>query len=357
MRVVQSFTLRYISQYQMGVLGLYDCSDMREERPPDVADPSGPAISAVRMLLEHGANPNVRNNNGQTPLHEALDAEAPFPLWNVMRLLLIHGPDLTALGIEMEDHRIISHKWSRRECMGRGPLDPPLLEGHLKPKQLLLDHCASVHTQNIESQAPVHGTFANPEPDFTLMVSLPGRGTDACTEQRPVNWAVPCMETPTQYSLATGQSHCYWETMQQRMHKITTSGVCYSPHRATETKVLLEHGANVRFRHKGKRPYTLPRTMDPNSEVTISTSRILMGHGADVNAQDDDREDMDVLGLLLEYGAAVHLQHNEGETSFVPAGGEQGSAESLLGHWRNGRTMLSLTHEMSTALTCHGQKM
>ena len=48
-------------------------------------------LEVVEFLLEHGANPNVRNNYGYTPLHFAVDG----CFVDVVRVLLEHGADPT----------------------------------------------------------------------------------------------------------------------------------------------------------------------------------------------------------------------------------------------------------------------
>ncbi|KAI9454075.1 hypothetical protein F5148DRAFT_447353 [Russula earlei] len=97
---------------------LYDCSDMREERPPDVADPSGPAISYKGWIttsqLYHISQQSIGvlvpcgccSNRVRIPMCGTTTARhrctrhwmrrTPFPLWNCMRLLLIHGADVSA---------------------------------------------------------------------------------------------------------------------------------------------------------------------------------------------------------------------------------------------------------------------
>jgi ankyrin repeat protein len=48
---------------------------------------------AVRWLLEHGANPNVKSEEGRTPLHLAAERNTGT---KVIKLLIDHGADLNA---------------------------------------------------------------------------------------------------------------------------------------------------------------------------------------------------------------------------------------------------------------------
>ena len=50
----------------------------------------GGYVDVVELLLKNGADPNVKNSNGITPLHEAAkDKSAP----NVIKTLIAHGAD------------------------------------------------------------------------------------------------------------------------------------------------------------------------------------------------------------------------------------------------------------------------
>jgi len=56
-------------------------------------------FEAIQLLLEHGANINVRNEKGQTPIHKTLlemndDFEDRF--FDSIRFLLEHGADVDA---------------------------------------------------------------------------------------------------------------------------------------------------------------------------------------------------------------------------------------------------------------------
>jgi ankyrin repeat protein len=59
-------------------------------------------LNVVKLLLEHGADPNIQDNDGETPLHSAVKGCHV----DVVRVLLDHGADLTI-----------------RDKKGRTPLD------------------------------------------------------------------------------------------------------------------------------------------------------------------------------------------------------------------------------------------
>ena len=59
-------------------------------RPLHIAAQNG-YLEIVELLLEHGANPNVQDNDGRTPLHYAVENCHV----DVARVLLDHGADPT----------------------------------------------------------------------------------------------------------------------------------------------------------------------------------------------------------------------------------------------------------------------
>ena len=73
-----------------------------------------PDALAARTLLEAGADPNVRQQGGYTPLLSAAHADDP----ELARLLLEHGADRTAAADDGRDPLAMA-----------GPLVRPLLEG------------------------------------------------------------------------------------------------------------------------------------------------------------------------------------------------------------------------------------
>ena len=69
-----------------------------DTQPPlCLAVANGRKVSIVRMLLEHGADPNLRDAKGYTPLHYAVRIEMRKAVVVVVDLLLLHGADLFAL--------------------------------------------------------------------------------------------------------------------------------------------------------------------------------------------------------------------------------------------------------------------
>jgi ankyrin repeat protein len=119
-----------------------DAQDCYSSTPLHLASYEG-SIKAMKILPGYGANVHVRNNDGQTPLHEALGRKMGYfrtalqPL--LVQLLLEHGADVNALD---------NHYWT--------PLHLASYHKLLDVARLLLAHGAAVNMQNIQGQTSLH---------------------------------------------------------------------------------------------------------------------------------------------------------------------------------------------------------
>ena len=113
------------------------------------------AERAVGVLLEHGANINLRNGQGQTALHRA---SSRYGI-DTMRLLLKHGPDVNAL-----------------DNSGSTPLHVANSE---KAVRLLLEHGANSNLQNGQGQTALHKASLRGYPDILHLMLNHGAEVDA----------------------------------------------------------------------------------------------------------------------------------------------------------------------------------
>jgi ankyrin repeat protein len=149
--------------------GGYCCSG---ETPLHVASRRG-HVEIVKLLLEHGADPNIRDMYGETPLHDA----AYWGHADVVKLLLEHGADLSAknkygetplfLAIHSEYGTEVAklllergadpNVRSKRMLYGRRtPLHYAVLGGDVELARLLLEKGANPNAKDEYGETPLH---------------------------------------------------------------------------------------------------------------------------------------------------------------------------------------------------------
>jgi ankyrin repeat protein len=116
-------------------------------------------LEAVQLLLEHGANFNMRNEKGQTPLHKTLiEMKDGFEdrYFDSIRFLLDHGADVDA-----PDNDKLT------------PLHVASQYGSVRATRLLLEHGASVHLQNHDGKTASEIASAEGHEEITRLLSEP----------------------------------------------------------------------------------------------------------------------------------------------------------------------------------------
>jgi len=114
-------------------------------------------VKVAQLLLEHGANINARNEEGHTPLHQALvrlDDGCGAHFFNTIQLLLEHGADVDALDDAQST-----------------PLHVASVYGSAKATRLLLDHGANVHLKNNEGHTPSQVALAKGYEEIMWLLS------------------------------------------------------------------------------------------------------------------------------------------------------------------------------------------
>jgi ankyrin repeat protein len=311
--------------------------------------------TAAQLLLNHHASVQVRNKNGQTPLHLA----SRWGLSDVVALLLQLGADVDAQDDDMMTPLLCSFG----------------SEGFISvaAAQLLLDHGASVHVRNKNGQTPLHlaskrnfsniitsllklGAYVDARDNYNmtpLLEALQGWGGDSAAQlllEHGASVRVRDNSNQTPLHFASGRrfsdvlallAKVGVEVDAQDDNNMTPLLFASLSGSVEAAEALLNHGADVHARNKnGQTPLHLASQHGRSSLVAL-----LLKFGADVDARDNDRmtplhfayssqqmfienddddddeleadeegEDLKVIKLLLEHGANVHSQNDSGKT-------------------------------------------
>ena len=92
-------------------------------------------MEEIRALIEYGADVNIQDNNGQTPLYHACDKNNA----DLATLLLNHGAN-----VDIKDH------------FGRTPLHRTCYDNNLRITAFLIEHGADVNIQNVRGGTPLY---------------------------------------------------------------------------------------------------------------------------------------------------------------------------------------------------------
>ena len=277
-------------------------------------------VEIAELLLEHGANIDVRETMGKTILLKVLSRRQPLPnLINIVKFLLQHGADVNAkddtstllsplhlaeYGGELAVARmLVKHKAkvNSQDTYGKTPLH--VLSGRqmysednvVEHARLLLEHGAEVNSRDNQNQTPL--LLAAAWPCFKFIHLLFEHGADAKARNNDG-------ETP--------------------LHVMLQCPMCDEDNIVNHARLLLENGAEVNTRDNGNQTPLLLAI----GQNWFKLARILLDHGADANAENnhgmtllhllsksqinDEDKVLDTMRLLLEHGAVVNRRdvHN-----------------------------------------------
>jgi ankyrin repeat protein len=139
-------------------------ADDSDVSPLQVAFESWEAYAIVKLLLESGADPDVRCHGGRTLLNYAVF----HGKLRVVAMLLHHGADPNLSGDF--PRRICSG--SKQDGMEDLVLHIAIAKGRIDMTKLLIEHGADVNIRNHKLEAPIHLVFTHHHHDSSIMVPL-----------------------------------------------------------------------------------------------------------------------------------------------------------------------------------------
>ena len=250
-------------------------------RFPLLASLSEDHVEIAELLLEHGADVDVRETTGGTILLKVL-SRPQRNLVNIVKLLLKHGADVNA-----------------RDDTLRSSLHLAEYKGELEVAQILLKHKADVNSQDNDGKTPLHILSEHRE----------------YKEDDVVNHARLLLEHGTEVNIRDKDN--------QTPLLLATEWAWFKLMR-----MLLEHGADANAENKkGKTPLHVlseHQMYGVNEEVVVHHVRLLLEHGAEVNRRDKnnqtpfllamERDWFKVAQILLKRGSGVDVENNDGKT-------------------------------------------
>lgn len=246
-----------------------ECLNTKNETPLHLAVRNYKS-KLIKKLLAGGANPNIENFDGETPLHYGVKSWISF---NGINLLLSHGANINA-----------------KDKNGQTPLHAAAERGRPEIANLLLANGAII-SKNNKGELPLHNAY-----DSKTALLLLAHGAN-------VNEKSNRDLTPLHNAVVH--------------HRYKDSGLI---------KTLLDNGANPNSKNYcGETPLHIAAFKND-----VDTIRALILHGADINATSNEQNtplhyaliwafDEESIKILLDYGADLYAKNEDGKTPLMIA--------------------------------------
>ncbi|KAK8142161.1 hypothetical protein G3M48_009262, partial [Beauveria asiatica] len=288
----------------------------------------------LQILLEHGANIEVRNVEGETPLLRAVELGRK----NTIRVLLDFNADVEAIGamqlsplmtaatLRSESRiRLLLEKNAKinaKNCIGYTALTMAVsqaIAGHGRnPVKLLLDRGADTEVTTLWEMTPLHTASLEGRSIIGLLVDR-GAHIEAKAELGL---------TPLCFAVAGGQLRATKFLLNRGAEvNVRTSGGQSPLHLAAQyvgeqvVHLRLDHEAEVDGRNTAERQDALRLAGQYDREQIV---QLLLDHGAEIDCRDQDgwtplcwaafNGNTEIIRLLVEGGAEVNIKTFEGAT-------------------------------------------
>jgi ankyrin repeat protein len=257
----------------------------------------GGYFKTLQILLIGGADPNVKNNGGETALHRSLEHSSEFGsrAYGVARILLEHGAKPNVADEVGETPLHLAFKFSSKHCES-STKDEEVSAAKLV--WLLLAHGADVNVQDKDKRTPLQWAIELKMYEITRV--LLDRGAEHNVKNEGGKTAL--------HLLLEGESSDEGDHIPKLARLLLDRGVDVNAqdqnhamplllaaerHMDDIAQILLERGADPNAKNIwGKTPLhlLLERNINDHDDVggVLFLERLLLDHGADVNAQAED---------------------------------------------------------------------
>jgi N-acyl-D-amino-acid deacylase len=291
------------------------------------------SADCVKLLLDRGANPNLRNASGATPLHWAVPDAAKA------KLLLAAGADANARSTNLQ----------------RTPLlVAASYPGSTEVLRLLLEHGADIHARDRSGMHALGRAAVSADVDVVRFLVEHGSDPNEPGYGSNVRYARQYLPT-LNYLLSKGA-------------RVETDAIAMAAH-WQDPKLIerwIDQGADVNAR-AGPYRRTALMTAAASEQSTAATLKLLLEKGADPNAEDADAErpldwaryraDTAKIAVLQQFGASSG--HGPRQKTYPPP--EQGGIEDPRVSIQRSVNLLLPTapviYQRRGCISCHSQAL
>ncbi|KAJ6102610.1 hypothetical protein N7486_005037 [Penicillium sp. IBT 16267x] len=238
-------------------------------------------IRAVRVLLQHGADPNYKNKDrysqGRTALFYAVGAKsARLENKTIIRALVMRGAEVDS-----------------RNCVQQTPLLYAVSRGAVKQAQALLENGANIMARNSNNETVVHLAFSSwgCRPDMMSWLIETGADINCIggrNHETPIFYAIRHFDDRRGIESARKLLSLGVDVHFRNSDGLTPLSLAVSICSIEWAKLLLEYGALVNSKDmQGRSPlHHVANTRFGSASKVQEIVALLIHHGADVNSQD-----------------------------------------------------------------------